>query len=70
MNELIKNYIDKECLIWLSWSSTITGTILDAADGWLEIQTKDSKQMVNCDMITRIQKYPRKKNGKKKSVIF
>ncbi len=70
MNELIKNYIDKECLIWLSWSSTITGTILEAADGWLEIQTKDSKQMVNCDMITRIQESPRKKNGKKKSVIF
>ena len=40
MNELIKNYIDKECLIWLSWSSTITGTILDAYTCYLWTRSK------------------------------
>lgn len=70
MTELIKNYMDKDCLIWLSWSSTIEGKIIGFDEGWIEVQTKDSKQMINCDMVTRIQEHPRKKNGKKKSVIM
>ena len=70
MNELIKSYIGKEIIIWQGSSSGVTGTAVRIEDNWLETQDKDgNKQILNTDYISRIQEYPRGKNGRKKAVI-
>lgn len=70
MNELIRNYINKEVILYTSSSAGVTGTVTRIEDNWIEVEdNKGNKQIVNIDYITRIQEYPRKKNGKKKAVI-
>ena len=69
MNELIKNYIGKEVVIYTS-STGVTGTVTRTEDNWIEVEDKNgNKQIVNADYISRIQEYPRNKKGKKKMVI-
>ncbi len=70
MNELIKSYIGKEVIIWAGSSSGVTGTMTRIEDNWVEIEDKDgNKQILNTDYISRVQEYPRNKNGRKKAVI-
>lgn len=72
MTELIKNYIGKECLIYTCMSSLgqLTGVIKSCRDGWLEIETKDGTDIINCEYVLRIKEYPKNKKGKRKSVVF
>ena len=71
MNELINKYIGKECLVYISGgASAITGDIIAVNENWITVKTKDGDETVNLDYIVRIKEYPRKSNGKKKSVIF
>ena len=71
MNEVIQRYIGKDCLIYLSLSSTVvTGNVINLNDNWLTVKTKDGEETVNLDYIIRIKEHPVNKNGKKKSVIF
>ena len=70
MNELIKSYIGKEVIIWAGSSSGVTGTLTKIEENWVEVEDKDgNKQILNTDYISRVQEYPRNKNGKKKAVI-
>ncbi|MCR4781037.1 MAG: hypothetical protein K5876_08085 [Ruminiclostridium sp.] len=70
MNELVKNYIGKEVIVWAGTSSGVTGTATRIEENWLEVEDKDgNKQILNTDYISRIQEYPRNKNGRKKAVI-
>lgn len=70
MNELVKSYIGKEVIVWAGSSSGVTGTATKIEENWLEVEDKDgNKQILNTDYISRIQEYPRNKNGKKKAVI-
>lgn len=70
MNELVKGYIGKEVIVWAGSSSGVTGTITKIEDNWVEVEDKNgNKQILNTDYISRIQEYPRNKNGKKKAVI-
>jgi len=70
MNELVKSYIGKEVIVWAGTSSGVTGTAVRIEENWLEVEDKDgNKQILNTDYISRIQEYPRNKNGKKKAVI-
>ena len=69
-NELIKNYIGQEISVWAGNSSGVTGTATRIEENWLEIEDKNgNKQLLNTDYISRIQEYPRNKNGRKKAVI-
>lgn len=68
MNEIIKNYLGKECII-TTLSSTIAGTIESIEDNWISVQGKGGSEIINIDYISRIQEYPRKKNGKKKMIV-
>ena len=71
MNEVIQRYIGKDCLIYLSLSSTVVaGNVINLNDNWLTVKTKDGEETVNLDYIIRIKEHPVNKNGKKKSVIF
>ena len=68
MNELIKNYIGKEVVIYVS-TSGVSGTVTKIEDNWVEVENKNGqKQLLNTDYISRIQEYPRNKKGKKKLV--
>ncbi len=71
MNEVIQRYIGKDCLIYLSLSSTVvTGNVISINNNWLTVKTKDGEETVNLDYIIRIKEHPVNKNGKKKNVIF
>ena len=70
MNELIKNYIGKEVIVYASSTSGVTGTVTKIEDNWVELEDKNGqKQIVNTDYVSRIQEYPRNKKGKKKLVV-
>lgn len=70
MYELAQKFIGKECLIYTFNSSQLTGTIKEVNEGAILIENGDNLEAVNFDYIVRIREYPRKKNGKKKSVIL
>lgn len=70
MYELAQNFIGKECLIYTFNSSQLTGVIKEVNEGGILLETGDTLEAVNFDFIVRIREYPRKKNGKKKSVIL
>lgn len=69
MIELIKSFINKECLIY-TINGTINGVIIDVTRGGISINTGKNSEIVNIDYIIRIREYPKNKNGKKKSFIL
>lgn len=47
------------------------GVIKEISDNAMLIERKTGeKEIVNLDFVTHIREYPRKKNGKKKDIIF
>lgn len=68
MNELIKNFIGKECIVY-TLQSQVTGIIEKVEDNWISIKKDDNIEIVNIEYINRIREYPRKKNGKKKTIF-
>ena len=68
MLELAKNFIDKECIIYTFNNSSIQGTIKEISKNALLLETGNTVEAV--DFVVRIREYPRKKNGKKKSVVL
>ena len=70
MTELAKRFIDKECLIYTFNGSQINGTVKEVGDGAILVEKNGAVEAVNIDFIMRIREYPRKKNGKKKSVVL
>lgn len=69
MTELAKKFIDKECIIY-TFNSQFIGTVKEVADGALLVENGGTLEAVNIDFVVRIREYPRKKNGKKKSVVL
>ena len=69
MVELCKKFIDKECIIY-TYNSQIIATLKEVTDGALLIEEKGEVQAVNVDFVVRIREYPKKKNGKKKTVVI
>ena len=69
MLELAKRFIDKECIIY-TFNSQLNGTIKEVSNGAILLESNDTQEAVNLDFIVRIREYPRKKNGKKKSVVL
>lgn len=73
MKELAKQFIGKECMIYTvaSFDGSIQGTIREVGDGGMLIEKNSGEmELINLDFVTRIREYPRKKNGKKKSVVL
>ncbi len=70
MNELINSYLGKDCIVYISGGSSVTGIISELNSNWITIKTKDGNETVNLDYIVRIKEYPLNKNGKKKSIVF
>ena len=73
MKELAKQFIGKDCIVYTVTSNdaSIQGTIKEIVDGGMIIEKNSGeKEIINLDFVTRIREYPRKKNGKKKSIVL
>ena len=69
MLELAKRFIGEECLIY-TFNSQLSGVIKEVSEGAVLVESNNTLEVINLDFIVRIREYPRKKNGKKKSIIF
>lgn len=55
INELIKKYIGKNCLISTgSFGANVKGKIIDVNENWLEVETKKGKELINAEFIQSI----------------
>ena len=70
MYELAQKFIGKESLIYTFNSSQLTGVIKEVNEGGILLENRDNLEAVNFYFIVRIREYPKKKNGKKKSVVL
>ena len=71
MKELAKRFIDKECVISsFDGNHQYEGVIKEVTDGAILVENNGKIEALNLDFVIRIREYPRKKNGKKKSVIL
>ena len=69
MLELAKSFIGKECMIY-TITSQLSGVIKEVSGSAILLESGNTLEAVNLDFIVRIREYPRKKNGKKKAVVF
>ena len=71
MVELAKKFIGKECLIYAFDSNhQFDGVIKEVTDGAILLEKNGTLEAINLDFVIRIREYPRKKNGKKQSVVL
>ena len=70
MVELAKRFIDKNCLIYTFNGNQVDCVIKEVGDGALLVESAGTLEAINIDFVMRIREYPKKKNGKKKSVVL
>ena len=71
MVELAKQFIGKECIISIITSSSgVVGTVEAVEEHGMLVKKGDETALVNLEYVSQIREYPRKKNGKKKSVVL
>ena len=71
MKELAQRFIEKECLIYsFDGNHEYKGVIKEVTDGAILVENKGEIEVHNLDFVKRIREYPRKKNGKKKSIVM
>ena len=71
MKELAKRFIDKECVISsFDGNQQYQGVIREVTDGAILVEKNGKIEALNLDFVIRIREYPRKKNGKKKTVVL
>lgn len=65
----VEAYLGKECIVY-TMNSQIGGTIRTVSDGWIAVDNGKDTEVINLDYIIRVRECPRKKNGKKKTVVL
>ncbi len=73
MKELAKQFIGEECMIYTITSNdgSVQGVIKEIDGGGMIIERNTGeREIINLDFVTRIRQYPKKRNGKKKSVVL
>lgn len=73
MKELAKRFVGQECIIYTITSNDgcVQGVIKEVTDSGMLIEKKTGElEIINLEFVTRIREYPRKKNGKKQSVVL
>ena len=72
MKELAKRFIGEACIIYTITSNdgSVQGVIKEIDDGGMVIEKTGELEIINLDFVTRIREDPRKKNGRKKSVVL
>ncbi len=71
MEELAKQFVGKECLIYtvIGTDSVIKGTVKEVSAGGIVLENKDGIEAVNLEYVTRIREWPRNAKGKKKQLF-
>lgn len=54
MNELLQSYLGKECAIYTTGMSGVSGTITRIVDNWVEVTYKEQTKLINADYISQI----------------
>ena len=55
LNELIKKYIGKKCLITTgSFGTNVKGIIIDVNENWVELETKKGLELINAEFVQSI----------------
>ncbi len=70
MTELAKGFVGKDCIIYLFNGNQNTGVIKEVNGNALLVDNDGTQEIINLDFVSRIREYPKKKNGKKKSVVL
>lgn len=70
MNELLQNFIEKDCIIYCVNNTSVDGIIKEVKENAVLIETRDGLQLINTDFITRVREYPKNKNGKRKGFLI
>jgi len=71
MKELAKRFIGKECIIAsFDGNHQYEGMIKEVTDGAILVEKDGKVEALNLDFVMRIREYPKKKNGKRKSVVL
>lgn len=73
MKELAKQFMGEDCIIYTITSNdgSVQGIIKEINDDGILIERNSGGlEIVNLNFVTRIRQFPKKKNGKKKSVVF
>jgi len=69
MNEAIKKFIGKECII-TTMNESVTGMVESIEDNWISVTSAKSKaEIINIDYISHIKEYPKNEKGKKKLIV-
>jgi len=72
MNELIKKFIGKECII-TTMNESVTGIVESVEDNWIEVspikKNKIGSEIISLDYISRIREYPTSENGKRRIFV-
>ena len=66
MNELVRNYVGKHCVISTMGSGfdgNYMGFIREIQENWLLVESKKGTDIINLDYVVRIQELPLKKKG-------
>lgn len=69
MKELAERFIGKECIVYTFDSKEVIGTLKEVIGGALLLERTDSVEAINLEFVVRIRDYPRKKDGRKKSIF-
>ena len=67
MLELAKQFIGKECMIYMFSGTQIWGLLEAISGNALLIRTDKAAEVINLDFVVRIREEPRGKKGKKKT---
>lgn len=70
MNELLKNFIDKDCIIYMVNGTSVDGIIKEVKENAVLIENNEGNQLINTDFIVRLREYPKNKNGKRKGFVM
>ena len=61
MNELIRRFVGKQCLVYSENGNAVLGVVETVEGNWVSVQTKQGTELVNLDYISRIKEKPAKK---------
>ena len=71
MQNLIKDFIGTDCLIYTVNDGQVQGRIENVTDSAVSVLRKDSsREIINLDFIVRVRELPKNKKGKNKTLVL
>ena len=69
MQTIAQRYIGKDVLLNTVASGSYDGVIKEVVENAVVLEKDGKETVVNLDYVIRLREYPRKKNGKRKSIV-